>query len=239
MSVLEKAMLNDPFGKGIISEFYQLLMSFSVESSASKLEAWKLDLQEDLTEEQWSEVCSEAQSQTGNTRLKLLQYNWLMRVYITPVKLNKFNNDIPDLCTRCGEDRGTLFHCLWSCPKLQRFWREVGQEIQNILSINVTPEPKFFILGLYPVGHKFRRSERMFIDICLLQAKRVVALSWKSPDKPSIAMWFRELCLCLPLEKITYTLKDKLEVFQEVWGHFIRYIKGNSLMHLMERPGEG
>ena len=153
MSVLEKAVVNNPFGKGIISNFYNMLMSFSKESSTSKLEAWKLDLQEDLTVEQWSTACSEAQSQTGNTRLKLLQYNWLMRVYITPVKLNKFNNDIPDLCNRCEKDRGTLFHCLWSCPKLQVFWREVAQEIQKILSINIVPEPKFFLLGLYPDGH--------------------------------------------------------------------------------------
>ena len=214
-------------------------MSFSLESSTSKLEAWKFDLQEDPTVEQWSTACSEAQSQTGNTRLKLLQYNWLMRVYITPVKLNKFNNDIPDLCNRCEKDRGTLFHCLWSCPKLQVFWREVAQEIQKILSVNIVPEPKFFLLGLYPDGHRLKRSEIMFIDICLLQAKRIIALSWKSLDKPSIVLWFKELSLCLPLERITYTLKDKQEVFQEVWGRFIQYIKCNSLVHLMEEPGEG
>ena len=133
----------------------------------------------------------------------------------------------------------TLFHCLWSCPKLQVFWREVGQELNRILSINIVPEPKFFLLGLYPVGHKFKRTEIKFIDICLLQAKRVIALSWKSPDKPSIAHWFRELSLCLPIEKITYILRDKQEVFQEVWGRFIEYIKRNSLRHLMEVPGEG
>ena len=74
----------------------------------------------------------------------------------------------------------------------------------------------------------------MFIDRCLVQAKRVIALTWKSPNKPSISQWFRELSLCLPLEKITYILKDKQEMFQEVWGRFIRYIKNNNLSHLME-----
>ena len=239
MSLLEKVLVKNPFGRGIISEFYDLLVSFSPESSDCRLSAWRADLQEDITEEQWSTACKEAQSQTGNTRLKLLQYNWLMRVYITPVKLNKFNNNIPDLCTRCGEDRGTLFHCLWSCPRLEEFWREVGCEIQKILSITIVPEPRFFLLGLYPDGHKIKRSEQMFIDICLLQAKRIIALTWKRPGKPSIAQWFRELSLCLPLEKITWMLKDKPEVFQEVWGCFIHYIKNNDLVHLMEESGEG
>ncbi len=31
----------------------------------------------------------EAQSQTMNTRLKPLQYKWLMRIYITPAELHK------------------------------------------------------------------------------------------------------------------------------------------------------
>ena len=78
----------------------------------------------------------------------------------------------------------------------------------------------------------------MFIDICILQAKRVIALSWKSPDKPSISQWFRELSLCLPLEKITYILKGKQEKFQEVWGCFIEYIKNNNLSRLMRETEE-
>ena len=143
--------------------------------------------------EQWSTVCENAQSQTGNTRLKLLQYNWIMRVYITPVKLNKYNHNIPDVCTRCGEAKGTLFHCLWSCPRLKEFWGEVGQEIRKIISIEIVPEPKLFLLGLYPEGHKYKRSEIMFIDKCILQAKRVIALSWKRPDKPTMSQWFRTL----------------------------------------------
>lgn len=47
--------------------------------------------------EQWSKACKVAQTQMGNTRLKILQFNWLMRVYITPENFNKSNMQIPDL----------------------------------------------------------------------------------------------------------------------------------------------
>lgn len=62
-----------------------------------------------------------AQSQTPNSNLKLIQYNWIMRAYITPVRLNKINQNIPDTCIKCSVEKGTHLHCMWSCPKVQEF----------------------------------------------------------------------------------------------------------------------
>lgn len=38
---------------------------------------------------------------TINTRLRLINYDWLMRMHVTPAKLNQFNKNIPDTCTKC------------------------------------------------------------------------------------------------------------------------------------------
>lgn len=65
----------------------------------------------------WGSICTEARTQSINTRLRLLQYKWTMRTYITPVQLNKYNSNIPDLCTKCMKERRTLFHCMWQCSK--------------------------------------------------------------------------------------------------------------------------
>lgn len=113
----------------------------------------------------------------------MLQFHWLMTVYITPEKLNKFNMQIPGLCNRCGEDRGTLFHCIWSCPKIKEIWEEFRAIIQEILSIRLVMEPKYFLLGLYPIGHNINHSEEIFINMGILQAKRVIALTWKNIGK--------------------------------------------------------
>ncbi len=215
------------------------MISFSSESHASKLNAWKADLREEITMEQWSDACKAAQTWMGNTRLRLLQYNWLMRVYITPEKLNKFNSKIPDLCDRCWKDKGTLLHCLWMCPRIKEFWEEVRVTVQEVLSIRIELEPKFFLLGLYPKGHNINHHEQIFLNICLLQAKRMITLRWKKMGKPSITQWFKELSLCLPLEKITYTLKGKQEMFEKVWGRYKQYMKNNNLSHLMEEPSCG
>lgn len=47
-----------------------------------------MDMQEDIDEIDWNDTCFEAQTQTINTRFKLLRYNGLMRTYITLVKLH-------------------------------------------------------------------------------------------------------------------------------------------------------
>lgn len=68
-----------------ISGFYNLPTALSPES---KLTAWKADLRQALTVERWRNACKAAQTQTGNTCLKWLQYNWPIRVYITPGNVN-------------------------------------------------------------------------------------------------------------------------------------------------------
>ena len=47
-----------------------------------------------------------------------------MRTYITPLKLDKYDDNIPDLCIKCIEEKGTLFHCMWQCSKVKAFWEE-------------------------------------------------------------------------------------------------------------------
>ncbi len=29
--------------------------------------------------------------------------------------------DIPDTCIKCSEEKGTLFHCVWGCSKLNQY----------------------------------------------------------------------------------------------------------------------
>ena len=123
----------DCSGRGLISKMYKCLVDGSIETSAGRLGAWREDLQEDVPIEKWGEACSQAQSRTTNARLKLLQYNWLMRTYITPEKLHKYNSAIPDICVKCEKEKGTFFHCIWQCTEIQKFCQEIKQCIQNIL----------------------------------------------------------------------------------------------------------
>ncbi len=84
--------------------YYNLLVKYSSESTLDKLNAWKLDMHEDIDEADWNDACLKAQTQTINTRFKLLQYKWLMRTNLTPVKLHHMSVNIPDVCSKCLDD---------------------------------------------------------------------------------------------------------------------------------------
>lgn len=101
LSSLEEITTKKCNNKGLISVFYNWLTSGSTESSTTKLELWKVGLNEDISEDEWRQVCKNSQKQLGSVSLKLLQYNWLMQTYITPVKLNRFNKNIPVTCFKC------------------------------------------------------------------------------------------------------------------------------------------
>lgn len=207
------------------------MLSKSVENADHKREAWKEDLGTDISSEDWQYICTKAHTQSVNTRFRLLQYKWLMRIYITPVQLNKYNRNIPDTCTKCTEAQGTLFHCMWQCNKIKSFWEEVKKAIEKIISKNIPMDPAFFLLGLYPKGHKYNKSERILIDMCLLHAKRSIAMFWKKISRPSVTYWVKQMLATFPLERVTYIQKGRQDMFEELWKPFNMFANGIDLVN--------
>uniref|UniRef100_A0A8C6UBJ2 Uncharacterized protein n=1 Tax=Neogobius melanostomus TaxID=47308 RepID=A0A8C6UBJ2_9GOBI len=41
-------------------------------------------------------------------------------------------------------------HCLWSCPYVRDFWKQVVVFLQDILNISIPLVPKLFLLGILP-----------------------------------------------------------------------------------------
>lgn len=176
-------------------------MSYDKESTIDRLEAWRLDLQEDIQEADWEKACFKAQKQSINMRIKLLKYKWLMRTYITLVKLNCCS---PDTYIKCLEGKGTLFYCVWDCPKLQRYWKMVVETISQIAGVKVPHQAKLCILGIYPKNFTVQSKQITLIDFGLLQAKRMIALSWRKMDIPLINVWVKEMASCIVFERLTY-----------------------------------
>lgn len=182
-----------------------------------------------MSREEWELVCKKAHEQTINSRLRLLQYKWLMRVYVTPVRLNQYNPNIPDNCIKCGEEKGTLFHCFWECREIKAFWVIIMQTVKDIITKTLPLDPSFIILGLYPKHIRFTKNEQYFIDICLLQAKKLIALHWKNIRRPSIGQWIKQMLATLPLERVTYLLRGKKYMFENIWRPFILFVEGTDL----------
>lgn len=227
---LEKAMFCENVSSNQISLFYFKFVNSSKESSESKRVAWGVDLHYDLLDSEWNHICARAQTVSINTRFKLIQYNWIMRTYITPEKLNKFNSDIPDTCFKCRIHKGTLFHCIWECEVIKSFWQKVTTLISTITSKPVPMTPELCVLGLIPVDVSLPSHHIKMIDICLILARRLITFYWKNIEGPSIDHWLKDLSHCIGLERVTYSIKGKLKEYYKIWELFIEFLETNQTL---------
>lgn len=124
------------------------------------------------------------------------------------------------MCIKWDKEKSTLFHCLWQCSQIKKFWEEVKECFEEILGVHLLLEPKLFLLGIYPPNCNISKN-RLFLDIGLLLAKRVIAVAWKDVDK---GRWFSDLTATLPLEKITYAIRGKISMFENIWGPFENFL---------------
>lgn len=217
LTKIEEATLSHMDGKGQFSLFYELILTHSKESSFRKMEAWIIDIKEDIQEADWERACFKAQTQSVNTKFKLLQYKWLMRTYLTPCRLNHIYPNVPDICVKCREAKGTLIHCLWECSKIHQFWKSVLHCIGLVVGKEVPLRAKICLLGIYPENFVVSQQQSLLIDFGLLQARRLIALLWRNMDTTSIGMWTKELMNCLALERLTYIVKKKERNFTHLW----------------------
>lgn len=93
-----------------------------------------------------------------------------MHTYLTPEKLNRFNKNIPDICNKCDEAKGTLFHWIWECKEIRKFWEELQNMMGEIILKRIPLDPKMFLLGLYEEKRTLRKSEQTLMDFSLLNS---------------------------------------------------------------------
>lgn len=87
------------------------------------------------------------------------------------------------------------------------------------------------ILGIYPGNFTVSSKQSILIDFGLLQARRMIALSWKKTDIPSIHVWVKEMASCVVLERLTYITRGKAEEFEKVWRLLLEFL-GRQSAHL-------
>lgn len=108
LTALGKIVLNRQPNRGLMSCFYTTIRDSSKVSSEDKRRTWSEDLNNETSAEDWQKACLKAQKQSINSHFKLIQYKWLMRTYVPPALLNKFNPSTPDVCFKCQK---YIVHC--------------------------------------------------------------------------------------------------------------------------------
>lgn len=92
-------------------------------------------------------------------------------------------------------------------------------QLRRLFSKLISLDPKIILFGIYPDTHNYNKGEQAFIDLSLIHAKKCIALCWKNTYSP------QQMLSGVPIERLTYILKDKEKVFESIWRPFINFVK--------------
>lgn len=111
--------------------------------------------------------------------------------------------------------------------RCRRFWKEVAILIFKMVSINLPMKPEIFILESFPENIVYSSSTRKRIDICILQAKCLIATvciarKWKNHPLYSGPTTYLLVCQCKGLHHI---FKGKVFFFFNLETFYILYFK--------------
>lgn len=108
----------------------------------------------------------------------------LLRWYLTPSCISKIYHNASPKCWRMWGEYGTLFHILWSCPKIKPLWSQIENIMRTITRLKHSLKPEMAILSLEleftPPSH------RTLISHILLATRLTILRHWKDIEAPTI-----------------------------------------------------
>ena len=225
LTKVEKIFYNSKGPKHFIRQVYLTIMEeYPKQNIHQSRERWESDLGITIHEDLWSDLCQNSLFATIIARFKLVNYNFLHQLYLTPQKLHRYNPSISNICFRCGIAEDTMIHCTWQCTKVTTFWYDICDTLTKITATPIPLDPGLCLLG-NTTNFKLSQSSRKLIDIAFTVSRKCVALTWKSDSSLSISKWISEMMTCLPFEKITYVMRNRYDTFLKIWQPFIDYIE--------------
>lgn len=96
------------------------------------------------------------------------------------------SSNIPDICTKWQNYKGTLIHCLWECSDIQKFWKDVINCLSERFNLKIPHCAKLCVLGIYPTGFSQTKKHTRLLDFGLLHARTAISTVFpviKSSDK--------------------------------------------------------
>lgn len=120
---VEEYLINLQLGKDevkVISKLYLEFLLMNPNNSLHIKERWEAGIQQQISREDWGEICSEAHMVTNANIWREFKWKVITRYFRTPQITAKWSPTPIDKCWRnCGAHIGNHLHIFWSCSKLK------------------------------------------------------------------------------------------------------------------------
>ncbi len=180
-------IVTNSFSKGLISVIYDALSNTCTSSLENLKSVWEKDLGHVIDHSDWSAVCNNLSFKCTSLGVDELNYKFINRIYLTPVRLKKMYKNSSGLCFNCKKQKGTFLHCFWYCNKIIPFWTKIHKFIQELLKLQFCFSLELYLLSIEVETIFDSHVKHLFLMLVYL-AKKCILLLWSSSQVPSFKM---------------------------------------------------
>ena len=170
---------------------------------------WKTDLFLSDTFN-WSNVFEHVYALSDNITLRWLQFRLLHRILPTNKRLELYGITTSDKCHRCPRQIETLLHIFWSCPTVNRFWRELSSVFSAEFNTNTV------ILNLW--GGQETRVPKQSIEMVMMLAKLYIWRCRSRESHPSVQGLLETVRNQWSIDKYISIVRGTEAKFEALWG---------------------
>ena len=149
---------------------------------------------------------------TIDTKLRVFQYKFIMRIIATNKFLFRCKISASNLCDFCNMHIESQMHLFYYCPIVQRFWGLFKEYIeQKHLHFELTL--KNVCLGLY--------DDNILVNYLVVLAKKYIYNSKLQSKIPNIEAFKNIVLFNEKIERIVALKNEKLEKHNRKWSNFL------------------
>lgn len=207
--------------------FFFLFYSFLHDKSNLEKTKSMLDFERDLTttfsNNPWSKVLQYTYSTTKFTNIWELSHKITQRWYLTPYRIAKFSSSASPLCWRNCSHVGNIYHILWSCSKLAKFWTRIFAIFCQVTGLAIQPSPSLTLLkiGIEDIPQPLRQ----YTTHLFLAAKLTILRIWKSPNPRGVNYVIHTLSTHYTYESMLTSVSGKHVEFLNNWQPWLDWYK--------------
>ena len=162
----------------------------------------------------WKHIYTMPFVSTIDTKLRVFQYKYIMRIYPTNEQLFKMNIVNSRTCAFCSSNTETLEHLFWRCPVVQNFWTQIGNFMNN-KNMHINLNFKKVSFGLE------RIYENIAENYILLTSKYFIAKCKYTEQSPDVEHYLNYIKQKEQIEKIIATNKGKITIHEQKWNKIL------------------
>lgn len=193
-------------------------MDYQISSLKPLRNSWQRDLNIQFNDQQWETICKHVFLGMSCNKIIEQNYKFIYRVYLTPLRLSRIYPNLSPKCNRCKTYTGSLLHMFWECKHLTQFWSSVNKFVEK--KFNLTPNGSSLrcLFGTIPTVKNNAILKKQLVVISYI-SKKCILLCWNHEKPPTFEMFQQILQDTMNLEYQTYALKNRLDLFDELWGN--------------------